>query len=515
MTQSQQPLLTVPALRVRQWLNEWDDMLFESAERRSRPPDCFYLFSMDAAHLRALSGIQRRTLKGGKPRERDLGIQRQHDESRSDEIGRFVRNGFPWSMLNESQRRSGRFDDLRKPGWLPTAIVVNILRAEDQRPEGRVAKADLVRIEDDGHSLASVLLPTGLSPDWTPSGHRPIEVIDGQHRLWAFDGTLAEVYELPVVAFVGLDISWQAYLFWTINIKPTRINPSLAFDLYPLLRTEDWLERFEGPKVYRQTRAQELTEALWSYEESPWFRRINMLGERGVGGVSQSAWIGALTGTFIRRVPKTGRGAGGLFGAPAGSDELVIPWNRTQQAAFLIFAWQRLERAVKETKADWARFLRHDARARSNVPEELLGDPAFIGRDTYLNTDQGIRAYLGVVNDLCFSGADDLRLNGWAPLDTDRGIDAESIRAELEQLQDQPVAKFVARIATALADFDWRSASAPGLNEEERAIKLSFRGSGGYTEFRRQLLSFLGRGRDSVLKRHANRLLLQIRSRRR
>ena len=78
---------------------------------------------------------------------------------------------------------------------------------------------------------------------WTPKANAPFEIIDGQHRLWAFDDAdTLDSFELPVVAFVGLDISWQAYLFWTINIKPKRINPSLAFDLYPLLRSEDWLE---------------------------------------------------------------------------------------------------------------------------------------------------------------------------------------------------------------------------------------------------------------------------------
>ena len=86
-------------------------------------------------------------------------------------------------------------------------------------------------------------------------------MIDGQHRLWAFEGEeLAGDYELPVIAFVGLDLSWQAYLFYTINIKPKKINTSLAFDLYPLLRTEEWLNKFEGPAIYRETRAQELVE---------------------------------------------------------------------------------------------------------------------------------------------------------------------------------------------------------------------------------------------------------------
>ena len=58
----------------------------------------------------------------------------------------------------------------------------------------------------------------------------------------------------------GLDRSWQAYLFYIINIRPKKINPSLAYDLYPLLRTEEWLTKFEGHVIYRETRAQELVD---------------------------------------------------------------------------------------------------------------------------------------------------------------------------------------------------------------------------------------------------------------
>ena len=70
----------------------------------------------------------------------------------------------------------------------------------------------------------------------------------GQHRLLSFDDDINRYpgYEIPVVAFVGLDRSWQAYLFYTINIKPKRINTSLAFDLYPLLRTEQCLSVLRG-----------------------------------------------------------------------------------------------------------------------------------------------------------------------------------------------------------------------------------------------------------------------------
>jgi len=50
-------------------------------------------------------------------------------------------------------------------------------------------------------------------------------VIDGQHRLCAFEEELNGEFEVPVVALQGLDIGWQAYLFSSINISPKRINP--------------------------------------------------------------------------------------------------------------------------------------------------------------------------------------------------------------------------------------------------------------------------------------------------
>jgi DGQHR domain-containing protein len=487
-------------------------MEFKPQLRRRRPERHFYVFSLGAAELKALSGIRRRTVEHGTPRAADPGIQRQHDPKRSSEIARFVLNGYPWSSLTKAQRETRRFDDLRKPGWLPTSVVVNILTPEDERANGAVAREDLVEIENPSSSTPTIVLPVGLGPEWEARNSDPIEVIDGQHRLWAFEPDRVEEYELPaqgyqlpVVAFFGLDVSWQAYLFWTINIKPVRINPSLAFDLYPLLRSEDWLERFEGPVVYRQTRAQELTEALWSLPESPWYQRINMLGERGVGGVTQNAWVRALTSTFVRRADPGRKRTGGLFGAPAGSDRLMLPWNRAQQAAFLIYLWQCIEEAVRDTTHDWARFLRQ---ATPQDPAISGKDPALAGPNTYLNTDQGVRALLAVTNDLCFNEADELRLAEWLPLESDAPTDDDSIRVELARLREEAVADFLRQLAAALSSFDWRASSAPGLSDDQRALKLAFRGSGGYVEFRRQLLGHLARADKENVGQAAKRLVL-------
>lgn len=322
----------VPAIKVHQWLRGWDRVEYLPAAHRQKPLPHFYLFSLSAVELRRLCGISRRQASRLTPRAADLGIQRQHDRERSDEIAKFVEFGYPWSTLSESKRRSEEFNDLRKPGWLPTAIVVNILQATDERANETLSPSDIVTITDE--PTCHITLPYSEPKSWRPSSPVfPMEVIDGQHRLWAFESDSDSH---------GLDISWQAYLFWTINIKPKRINPSLAFDLYPLLRAEDWLDRGEGHSVYRETRSQELTEALWSHPDSPWYDRINMLGERPISWVSQSAWIKSLMATFVR--PWKGRGSsmGGLFGSRLGDSDEVLGWNRAQQAAFLLFSWQQL-----------------------------------------------------------------------------------------------------------------------------------------------------------------------------
>lgn len=261
---------TVPALKVNQWLDCWNDIKWGENERGAEPQHWFYQFSMSARDLKALSGIYPRTTQRAKGSD-DYGIQRKHESSRSEEIKKFIQFGYPWSDLSEKKRNSGDFDELKRPGWLPTAIVVNVLTENESRRGITIGTNDLIKIKDDDNNrLSSIHLPDGFDgPSWRSNTLPPIEVIDGQHRLWAFDNLdLQGDFELPVIAFVGLDLRWQAYLFYTINVKPKKINASLAFDLYPLLRTQEWLTKFEGHAIYRETRAQEIVDLLWSCEEA-------------------------------------------------------------------------------------------------------------------------------------------------------------------------------------------------------------------------------------------------------
>lgn len=494
----------VAALKVHQWLKAWDKIDFSAKEHRKQPAPHFYIFSLSAQELRRLSGISRRQATKVSSRSAELGIQRQHDAERSEEINRFVEYGFPWSTLSERKRKTDEFRDLRKPGWLPTAIVVNILEKGDDRRGAKVDKDDVIIVKD-GAGVSHIVLPYANGKSWEPSSVPPIEVIDGQHRLWAFgaDGNSPD-FEVPVVAFVGLDISWQAYLFYTINIKPKRINSSLAFDLYPLLRTEDWLEKGEGHSVYRETRSQELTEALWSNDSSPWYDKINMLGERQVGWVTQNAWINTLMATLVR--PWEGKGAkmGGLFGSRLSDDGDVLGWSRAQQAAFLIFSWGALRSAVKDSNKPWAQKLRQEEKIRPKLAKDA-DDAAFYGPYSMISSDQGVRGYTHVLNDMCFLAAAKLKLDDWELDKQASASDTKAVTAALKSIPKQAIGDFVADIADGLSSFDWRTSSAPDLTPEERREKLVFRGSSGYKELRVLLLEHL-HSRSGEVGRIAKRL---------
>ena len=491
-----------PAIRVRQWLPEWDSIEFDAEALQARPSQHFFLCSIKARDLKALTGVYRRSTKGKLARAKDPNVQRGHEEARSKIIQEYVKFGFPWCEMPEARRNAPSAKNLQKPGWLPTAILVNILPPTAKRNGAQIAKKDTIKVEEE-NDVALIHFPESYTTEqWAPETVFPMEVIDGQHRLWAFDGfDPGDNFELPVVAFYDLDRSWQAYLFWSVNITPKKINKSLAFDLYPLLRREDWLDQFSGHSIYRETRCQELVEALWSSESSPWHDRINMLGERMVDRshqvpmVTQAAWIRSLMATFVKQWEGTGTKIGGLFGASKDKNDLLLPWNRPMQAALLIFAGQSLQKSVEKSRARWATQLRN-----LGTPELFeREDAAMFGANSLLSTDQGIRGFLAVVNDLLFVSAEELRLDEWTwesiyDKKSGKQIAATEEQAQnlaLSSLEKNELSLFVNQLTHGLADFDWRTSSTPGLDENERVLKLALRGSSGYRELRKQLLSHL------------------------
>ena len=144
----------IPAIKVKQWLPDWDVPFSNHRDLGPKPEKHFYVFSISAARLRRLSDAYRRggDEEDGKPSAAHVdpsAIQRRHDPKRSREIRDFIRAGYPWSTLAPTKQNAEHYDSLRKPGWLPTAILVNVMKAGEKRRGSRtLAAADAVTIHE-------------------------------------------------------------------------------------------------------------------------------------------------------------------------------------------------------------------------------------------------------------------------------------------------------------------------------------------------------------------------------
>jgi DGQHR domain-containing protein len=130
---------------------------------------------------------------------------------------------------------------------------------------------------------------------------RIARVIDGQHRIEGLYSFKGETFEVPVTIFVGSDISDQAYVFATVNLEQTKVNKSLAYDLYELAKTR-------GP----EKTCHNIAVALDSDKESPFYKRIKRLGVATAGRtgekITQAQFVQNLL-PYISKDPKKDRDA--------------------------------------------------------------------------------------------------------------------------------------------------------------------------------------------------------------
>jgi hypothetical protein len=493
-------------LKVKQWMPTWDTMTNIDEKEGTAPPH-FFLASMSLKDLRALAGVSTRELEERKRANSKAGYQRAHEPERSEKIARYVEYGYPLS----SQRNldPAKETDMIHPGWLPAAILVNVIPVnQSRRRHGKDISVDqnlsVTISEKDGAIEMTYPDPDHLKDDSWAKNLQPVEVIDGQHRLYAVDhiGNMAADYEVPVVIFDNLSPALQAYLFWVINVEPKKINPSLAFDLYPELRRQSWLEQGEGVRVYQEHRAQELTEILWRHESSPWQSRIELHGARIDGHVSNAAFIRSLMASFVRRWRAEEDKIGGLFGSIVDKNkntaelERVLPWKRTQQAAFLIHMWKQLHKSVTNSTATWAKSCRlHPPVDPMRVNPKKL-DLAFAGPYTLIATDQGSRALMALVNAMFFVRYNELELEAWeSDYPSDNIVDSDVGNSVLELEKIKPITQYLEGIGAALfyTEFDWRTSSSPDLANDspKKQEQSAYRGSSGYRLLQERALTLL------------------------
>jgi DGQHR domain-containing protein len=93
------------------------------------------------------------------------------------------------------------------------------------------------------------------------------KIIDGQHRIAGLLNYEGPPFQLNVTIFIDMDIEDQALLFATINLKQTKVNKSLAYDLF----------EFAASRSPQKT-CHNIAKLLNNREGSPLRHRIKILG---------------------------------------------------------------------------------------------------------------------------------------------------------------------------------------------------------------------------------------------
>ncbi len=93
------------------------------------------------------------------------------------------------------------------------------------------------------------------------------KVIDGQHRIAGLAERGGGEFQVNVAIFIDMDIQDQAMVFATINLKQTKVNKSLAYDLYEFTTSRS-----------PQRTCHEIARLLNYRRNSPFEGRIKMLG---------------------------------------------------------------------------------------------------------------------------------------------------------------------------------------------------------------------------------------------
>jgi DGQHR domain-containing protein len=119
-------------------------------------------------------------------------------------------------------------------------------------------------------------------------GEGVADIVDGQHRVeglrLAGEAELAK-FTLPVVLIIDATDEEKALLFATINGTQTKVPASLVYDLYGVSESRSPAKT-----------CHEIARSLNSMLESPWYRRLKMLGRKS----SPDSLESLSQGTFVK-----------------------------------------------------------------------------------------------------------------------------------------------------------------------------------------------------------------------
>ena len=226
-----------------------------SCIRLRQPIGDFFIASMPYRDLCNITFFDvRRVLRDRRDVEKYLGIQRPLSPKRVRELEKFA------NTVDAS---------------FPTSVIIAV--------DGRCASYD--------EKSQIMTLSNWLDPneDEEPIYFRKIaRVLDGQHRLAGLDdGRPDGDFEINVSLFVDIDISEQANIFSTVNLAQTKVNRSLAYDLFELAKARS-----------PQKTCHNIAVALDQNPTSPFHLKIKRLGVATEGRFNETI----TQATFVQRL---------------------------------------------------------------------------------------------------------------------------------------------------------------------------------------------------------------------
>lgn len=213
----------------------------------SQPIGTFYLGKMPARDIISISRVNQR--KG------ESGHQRQLKEKRAKEIAMYCSD---------------------PDATFPTPIIMSVKREEFSEVECSIP--DVICFTYDNKKKIA-------------------ELLDGQHRIAGISLVKDCDFELPVILMFDLTEEQKAYVFSTINGNQVKVDRSLIYDLFSLN---------EGRSPYKT--CHQIARAMNSDEDSPFYRRLKMLEQRGHWSetISQNVFVTQLCALISKKPQEEG-----------------------------------------------------------------------------------------------------------------------------------------------------------------------------------------------------------------
>jgi DGQHR domain-containing protein len=299
----------------------------------TQPIGTFYMGAMDSDDLFRIAYADVRRIED-RDVEKIIGIQRPLDSRRVEELKKYV------TTVDAS---------------FPTSII---LAVDGERAEYN-EKLGVMRIDRD---------------------EKVAKIIDGQHRIAGLEGYKGRRFELNVTIFIDMELEDQALLFGTINLKQTRVNRSLAYDLYD----------FATDRSPQKT-CHNIARLLNSKEGSPFKDRIKILGTATPGKrgetITQAAFVERLI-RYLSRDPMKDRDLikrGKLLGRAASQEARDLIFRNMfideRDAEIARVVWHFFEAVVTRWPDAWSSTEKGNILRRSTGFASLMR----LLRDAYLS----------------------------------------------------------------------------------------------------------------------------------